>query len=78
MINLLGVFATPLDATAPPDGISGIANLAIDYAYEHLSPNKNPKVFVRNINPYITKKIDEFGYQVSKDTTWWDIVRVFF
>src|SRR5699024_2121047 len=51
LVNLLSLLATPLDVTAPADGVPGLIGRAIDLAYEELSDGNHPRLYQPNVLP---------------------------
>ncbi len=78
LTNLLCLFATPLDAKAPPDGIVGIARKAIDAAYDKYSDEISPKKYVHGIDTKIDDLVEGLNIPIDKATTWRDISRFLF
>jgi len=48
LVTLLGTLATEMDATAPPDGIQGLASIIVTAAYERLSRTQQPTAYERS------------------------------
>lgn len=84
LANFLALLATPLNATAPPDGIAGIARLVIEMAYDEFSPRRNAKLYIPNTDPsnpdtnHLDKEVIKMGMPMDEQTTWWDLVDFFF
>ena len=74
LVNLLSLLATPLDATAPADGVPGIIGRAVDLAYEDLSDANHPRLYQPNILPELNKRIADEGIHLDASTSWWEIV----
>lgn len=80
LVNLLSLLATPLDATAPADGVPGLLQRAIDLAYEDLSDGggNHPRLYQKNVLPELHKLIVHEGMPVDEHTTWWEVVDMLF
>lgn len=74
LVNLLSLLATPLDATAPADGVPGIIGRAIDLAYEDLSDAYHPRLYQPNILPELNELIAGEGIRRDSSTSWWEVV----
>lgn len=74
LVNLLSLLATPLDATAPADGVPGIIGRAVDLAYEDLSDANHPRLYQPNILPELNRCIADEGVHLDASTSWWEIV----
>ncbi len=78
LVNLLSLLATPLDATAPADGVPGLMLRAIDLAYEELSDGKSPRRYQSNALPAIHAILMNEGVSIDGNTTWWEMVDALF
>lgn len=77
--NLLSLLCTPLDKTAPADGISSLLREACDQLYRSLAPDgPNPRRFDPYLLPDLTQKLVDEGFPFDSQTTWWEIVERFF
>lgn len=74
LVNLLSLLATPLDATAPADGVPGIIGRAVDLAYEDLSDANHPRLYQPNILPEMNELIAGEGIRRDASTSWWEVV----
>lgn len=74
LVNLLSLLATPLDATAPADGVPGIIGRAVDLAYEDLSDANHPRLYQPNILPELNELIAGEGIRRDASTSWWEVV----
>lgn len=74
LVNLLSLLATPLDATAPADGVPGLLQRAIDLAYEDLSDGNHPRLYHSNAMPELHQLMEREGFQLDTHTTWWEVV----
>lgn len=79
LVNLLSLFATPLNATAPDDGVPGLLHRAIDSVYEKLSDEKEARPYQSNALPDLHAFIlKENVANCDEKTTWWEIVDALF
>ena len=80
LVNLLSLLATPLDASAPADGVPGLLQRAIDLAYEDLSDGSrnHPRQYQPNVLPELHRLIEQEGIPVDAHTTWWEVVDALF
>ena len=74
LVNLLSLLATPLDVTAPADGVPGLIGRAVDLAYEELSDNHHPRLYQPNVLPKLHALITEEGIRRDASTSWWEVV----
>ena len=70
----MSLLATPLDATAPADGVPGIIGRAIDLAYEDLADANHPRLYQPNILPELHSLIVNEGIRRDASTSWWEVV----
>ena len=68
------MLATPLDVTAPADGVPGLIGRAVDLAYEELSDNHHPRLYQPNVLPKLHALITEEGIRRDASTSWWEVV----
>ncbi|MFO7838612.1 MAG: hypothetical protein R6X08_03815, partial [Desulfosalsimonadaceae bacterium] len=73
LINLVSLLCTPLDQTAPPEGISGIARQAVHLAYDELSQKKRPRKYNRLQEPEVQNAVEATGMHVDKATSWYEV-----
>ncbi|MBQ7609199.1 MAG: hypothetical protein IJU76_14720 [Desulfovibrionaceae bacterium] len=77
--NLLSLLCTPLDRTAPADGISALLREACDHLYRRLAPDgAAPKHFDPYTDSAMTETLREAQFVYDDETTWWDVVFFFF
>ena len=74
LVNFLSLLATPLDATAPGDGVPGLLRRAISLAYEDLSDGNHPRVYQANTMPELHALMEKRGVALDQHTTWWEVV----
>ena len=74
LVNLLSLLATPLDVTAPADGVPGLIGRAIDLAYEELSDGNHPRLYQPNVLPELHELIVHEGINRDASTSWWEVV----
>src|SRR5581483_5850943 len=75
--NLLLLLLTPLDQDAPPKGMEGLVQHAIEFIYRHFGSEK-PKLYNRGQNQYLDEMIEKMSIRVDSKTSWWNIVDQFF
>lgn len=78
LINLLSLLATPLDRTAPPDGITGLARTCIERAYDDLGPEHHPRLFEPAADPRVAEAVRDAGMHIDAHTSWWEVVDALF
>lgn len=74
LVNLLSLFATPLNELAPADGIPGIASKSIEMAYEEMADGKNPRLYSKGVDPAVDEAVKKIGLPLDTRTSWWEIV----
>lgn len=74
LVDLFALLATPLNADAPVDGITGIAQMVIDMAYTRYSDDKYAKPYGAGTEPAVDKALEKLGIGADADSTWWEIV----
>ncbi len=77
LINLLSLLATPLDATAPADGVPGLLSRAIGLAYEECAGTNAP-LYKTNELPELHAFILRENIPLDNNTTWLEIVDALF
>lgn len=80
LVNLLSLFATPLDKTAPGDGVAGLARMAIERSYNMLADDDGatPKPYAPGFDKAVDELVNGIDVTIDKDTTWWEIVDALF
>ena len=78
LVNFLSLLATPLDATAPADGVPGLLRRAILLAYEDLSDGNHPRIYQSNVMPELHGLMARHGITLDQHTTWWEVVDMLF
>lgn len=78
LVNLLSLFATPLDADAPQDGVPGIARAIIEEAYDEYSDERNPKIYSSGMDPEVDAAVHNLDIEIDSHTSWWEIVDALF
>ena len=78
LVNLLALFATPVDQKASQDGIGSLASEVIDMAYNELADDTNPKLFNNTTAPEITELLGRLNYVTDEQTSWWEIIDFLF
>lgn len=78
LVNLLSLFATPLNEDAPQDGVPGIARAAVELAYDELSPERNPRLYNPGVDPVVDQVVQDEGLRLDARTSWWEIVDMLF
>ena len=77
--NLLSLLCTPLDHTAPADGVSSLLREACDQLYKRLAPDgASPRRFDPYLLPELSQRLAELDFAVDSQTTWWEVVQVLF
>ena len=79
LVNLLALLCTPLNETAPADGVTDMLREALDAVYRKLAPQgARPRRFDPFLEPGLTRWLDEHHIRHDAVTTWWDIVAELF
>lgn len=78
LVNLVSLFATELDKQAPQDGISAIARACIEAAYEEMSDNKNPRVYIQHLDKEVDQALARLNTRIEPGLSWWDVVDILF
>ncbi len=79
LTNFLSLLCTPLNESAPSDGVTDLLREAVDAAYARLAPEgEAPRVFDPHAEPAVTRRLREEGFRPDEDTTWWETVRFLF
>lgn len=78
LVNLCCLLATPLDKTAPPNGIPGIARSAVEAVYDEYSEEMNPKPYTPGLSAELDQIIERMNIPVDEATTWREITTFFF
>ena len=73
LVNLLTLLATPPGESAPPDGITGLAELCLKMSYEQFSDKHDPKLYDPQQNDIINNIVNTLSFHISEKTTWWQI-----
>lgn len=75
LVNLLSLFATPLDASAPQDGVPGIAREAVDACYDDLAPERSPKLYTSGVDLEVDEALSCLSdMEIDEATSWWEVV----
>jgi intracellular multiplication protein IcmB len=79
LINLLSLLCTPIEKTAPVDGIAGLLREAVDTTYRRLGRHGEE---AKKYDPYTNKDVqaalEKNGFQRDSNTTWWEVVDFLF
>lgn len=78
LINLLTMLATPSERASPYENMSGLCAFAIEESYQYFSPTVNPKYYDRLRDGEIDKALSNYGFNITENTSWWDVVDVLF
>ncbi|MGD9369153.1 MAG: hypothetical protein PVH87_25830 [Desulfobacteraceae bacterium] len=80
LVNLLSLFATPLDKTAPGDGVAGLARMAVDRSYNLLADDDGatPKPYTPGFDKVVDELVTGIDVTIDKDTSWWEVVDALF
>lgn len=75
LTSFLVLLATPLADDSPPDGVNGIAQIAVDLAYHRYADTSTSTP--RRYSPMASKPVDEalarHNIAVDEETTYWEI-----
>lgn len=74
LINFVSLLSTPLVSVAPPDGITGLATLCIEKAYDSFSDAQEPKLYDPQIDSEVASCVENMGLYLDEKTSWWEIV----
>lgn len=81
LVNFLSLIATPMNASAPADGIPGMLGRAIELAYgdlNNLEISSNARRYQANMEPELHALILKENIPLDSSTTWWEIVDALF
>jgi intracellular multiplication protein IcmB len=79
LINLLALLCTPLNKTAPADGVTGLLRDAVETTYRRMGRNgESPKKFDRHLDAGIMETLDAEGFAFDSATTWWEVTDFLF
>lgn len=78
LVNLLSLFATPLDKSAAQDGVPGIARACVEMAFDEYGQANNPKLYNRSVDVELSQLIDKLAITIDSQTSWWEIVDALF
>lgn len=78
LVNLLALFATPLDKTAPQDGVAGLARSCVELAYDEFHSDNNPKMYTPKVEPKIDQLLKDEGVKTDDRSSWWEVVDALF
>ena len=83
LANLLTLLATPLGAEDPHDGISGIAGLVVDLAYDSLEDreaNAAPREYAPHVDGVVDRALADLSFPAGSYAKlyWWDVVDFLF
>ncbi|MDR2387837.1 MAG: type IV secretion protein IcmB, partial [Deltaproteobacteria bacterium] len=76
LVNFLCLLATPLDKSAPPSGVDGIARQAILAAYQELSDK--PRKLSRAPEPHLHDLALSMGFPLDEKSSFWELVDFFY
>ena len=80
--NFLSALGTDIGETKPPGGFSQLMGAAIDALYAKFSDADRkgmPLRYNEGVSPEVDKAIHSYNFTINKnETTWWDIVDLFF
>ena len=78
LVNLLALFATPIDQKASQDGIGSLASEIIDMAYNELADDTNARLYNETTAPEIAELLLKLNYIPDEQTSWWEVVDFLF
>lgn len=79
LVNLLSLLCTPLNETAPGDGVADLLREAMDASYRRLSPDGDaPRRFDPFCDPDVTRRLTERGLMPEAGASWWEAVEALF
>ena len=78
LTNFLSLLATPLEASAPADGVPGIIGRAVSLAYDELSDKRHPRLYQSNALPEIHALLLQADMPLDTSTSWWEVVDALF
>ena len=77
--NLLSLICTPLDKTAPVDGVTALLREAVDVLYARMAPNgSHPRIFDPYRDGQIAEILKQANFHADAQTTWWEVVDFLF
>lgn len=78
LVNLLCLICTPDGEESTYDGISALAGSTIDEAYKYFSDSRNPKRYAVSDSYEVDAALEELGFEVDSETTWFEITDYLF
>ena len=78
LVNFLTLLATPVGSETSYDGVSDMSGLVVDELYKSLADEGNPNTFAQGVEEVIDGVLEEIGFVVDKQTTWWEVTDALF
>lgn len=76
--NIVLTLVTPPDKSLVEDGMGGLAEMAIDYAYKYYAEAGQAKPYVEGLVPEVDEAIARFAVPIDDHTSWWEVVDALF
>lgn len=78
LVNFLTLLATPVGAEKSYDGVSDMSGLIVDEIYKSLADDGNPNNYAAGIEEVVDGILEEIGFVVDQQTTWWEVTDALF
>ena len=78
LVSFLSLLATPPGALDPPEGVSDMAGLVVDLAYEHFGDDKAPKPYAPAQDRAVDAALARCGATLPDRPSWWEVVDALF
>ncbi len=76
--NIVLTLVTPPDKETAEDGMGGLAEMVIDYAYKYYAEPETAKPYVEGLAPTIDDAIARYALPIDEATSWWEVVDALF
>lgn len=78
LVNFLILLATPVGSEKAYDGASDMAGLVVDELYKAFADDGKPNVYAAGISESVDGILEEIGFVVDAQTTWWEVTDALF
>lgn len=78
LVNFLSLLATPIGSDKTYDGIADMSGLIVDELYKSLADDGNPHTYASGIEESVDGVLEEIGFVLDAQTTWWEVTDALF
>jgi len=78
LVNFLTLLVTPVGSEKAYDGVSDMAGLVIDELYKAFADDGKPNVYAAGLSEIVDGLLEEIGFVVDTQTTWWEVTDALF